>query len=108
MNDAATQALLDRIAALWQARDLFAEDAQEAEAEAKRLNSLADERDASANLLIREVIRDHPDWTTLLQWHEVIPHPGVVAVGGTFPAHVPGAYPGLSCCGGTKVMVVAP
>lgn len=27
-------------------------------------------------------------------------HPGAELTGGTIPAHVPGAYPSLSCCGG--------
>jgi len=31
-------------------------------------------------------------------------HPGVRLLGGDVPAHRPGAYPRLSCCGGDKVL----
>jgi len=34
-------------------------------------------------------------------------HPGAELTGGTIPAHVPGAYPNLSCCGGAVALVPA-
>ena len=47
---------------------------------------------------------EHP----LHEGHEVCEqemHPGAILVGGTIPAHVPGAYPTLSCCGGDRELV---
>lgn len=32
-------------------------------------------------------------------------HPEAVLTGGTTPAHYPGAYPNLSCCGGPVQLV---
>lgn len=34
-------------------------------------------------------------------------HPRVQLVGGAVPAHVPGSYPRLSCCGGPVALVPA-
>jgi hypothetical protein len=34
-------------------------------------------------------------------------HPAATLTGGRVPAHVPGAYPRLSCCGGTVELVPA-
>jgi hypothetical protein len=34
-------------------------------------------------------------------------HQGATLVGGTVPAHVPGGYPRLSCCGGPIQLVPA-
>jgi hypothetical protein len=34
-------------------------------------------------------------------------HAAAILTGGTVPAHVPGAYPNLSCCGGEVQLVAA-
>lgn len=40
-------------------------------------------------------------------WQTPYSHPAVTLVGSLVPAHVPGAYPNLSCCGGIVKLVEA-